>query len=52
MREVLIGLALAVGLLAPTVAIAACTTHTYFVNGRYVTCTTCCSGNYCNTNCY
>ena len=31
---------------------AACTTHTYFVNGRMVTCTTCCVGGYCNTNCY
>ena len=36
-----------------TAAYAACTTHTYFVNGKYVTCTTCCDsfGN-CNTNCF
>ena len=31
---------------------AACTTHTYYANGKYVTCTTCCYGNNCNTNCY
>ena len=31
---------------------AACTTHTYSQNGKYVTCTTCCYGNNCNTNCY
>jgi len=32
---------------------AACTTHTYQQNGRFITCTTCCdyAGN-CNTNCY
>jgi hypothetical protein len=30
---------------------AACTTHTYFVNGKYITCTTCCYGNNCNTTC-
>lgn len=52
MREFLIGLVLTLGMLAPTVAAAACTTHTYYANGRYVTCTTCCTGNYCNTNCY
>lgn len=36
-----------------TLSYAACTTHTYSVNGRYVTCTTCCdyAGN-CNTNCF
>ena len=31
---------------------AACSTHTYYSNGKYVTCTTCCYGNNCNTNCY
>ena len=31
---------------------AACTTHTYTVNGKFVTCTTCCYGNNCNTNCF
>lgn len=32
---------------------AACSTHTYIVDGRYVTCTTCCynSGN-CTTTCF
>ena len=36
----------------PTNALASCRTHTYTVNGRMVTCTTCCMGNYCNTNCF
>ena len=31
---------------------AACTTHTYSQNGKYVTCTTCCYGSNCTTNCY
>ena len=39
-------------MLFSAVVYAACTTHTYFVNGRMVTCTTCCVGGYCNTNCY
>lgn len=34
------------------IAWAACTTHTYFVNGRMVTCTTCCYGGNCTTNCF
>jgi hypothetical protein len=33
-------------------AYASCTTHTYFVNGKTVICTTCCYGNNCNTNCF
>jgi hypothetical protein len=52
MRKLVIYLALAAGIGIPTAAWAACTTHTYYVNGRYVTCTTCCTGSYCNTNCY
>jgi hypothetical protein len=52
MRELIVAVLLTIGILAPTAAMAACTTHTYFVNGRYVTCTTCCTGSYCNTNCY
>lgn len=31
---------------------AACTTHSYFINGKMVTCTTCCYGNNCTTNCF
>lgn len=31
---------------------AACSTHSYTANGKYVTCTTCCYGNNCNTTCY
>jgi hypothetical protein len=50
MRKIIIAI-LSVALL-PAVAYAACTTHTYYVNGRYTTCTTCCTGNMCNTTCY
>jgi hypothetical protein len=39
-------------LASSTVVYAACSTHTYTQNGRMVTCTTCCYGNNCNTNCY
>lgn len=31
---------------------AACSTHTYFVNGKMVVCTTCCTGSSCNTTCF
>ena len=49
MKKFLIGLGLAA---VVTAAWANCTTHTYFMNGRMVTCTTCCYGNSCSTNCY
>jgi len=49
MQKVAIGLLFS---LVASVAYAACSTHTYFVNGRYVTCTTCCYGSNCNTNCF
>ena len=38
--------------MSATAAYAACTTHTYTSGGRMVTCTTCCYGNNCNTNCF
>jgi hypothetical protein len=47
---------LALAVLAVTVllqaapALASCTYHTYTVNGRMVSCTTCCYGSMCNTN--
>lgn len=32
---------------------ASCTTHTYTINGRFVTCQTCCYfGNQCHTTCF
>lgn len=31
---------------------ANCTTHSYYYNGQYVTCTTCCYGGNCTTNCF
>ena len=37
---------------AASMAYASCTYHTYTQNGRTVTCTTCCYGNSCTTNCY
>lgn len=52
MRKILIAFAAMAGVMAPVVAFAQCTTHTYYVNGKYTTCTTCCYGSQCNTNCY
>ena len=49
MKKVIIGGYLA---LSSFTLWAACSTHTYYANGKYVTCTTCCYGNNCNTNCY
>lgn len=34
------------------VAYASCSTHTYIVNGKMVTCTTCCYYGNCTTNCF
>jgi hypothetical protein len=34
------------------VVYAACSTHTYTVNGKMMTCTTCCYNGNCNTNCF
>lgn len=34
-----------------TAAWAACRTHTIFVGGRMVLCTTCCMGIHCTTTC-
>jgi len=48
MKKLLIGLAL---LTAPMIATAQCSTHTYYVDGRYVMCTTCCYNGNCNTTC-
>jgi hypothetical protein len=40
------------GMLISGVAYAACTTHTYFVNGRVVMCQTCCWAGNCTTSCF
>lgn len=48
MKKALIAVALAA---AATAAWAACTTHTYIVNGKTVTCTTCCYYGNCTTTC-
>jgi hypothetical protein len=34
------------------VAYANCSTHTYMVNGKMLTCTTCCYYGNCTTTCY
>jgi hypothetical protein len=54
MRRILLSLTLSVSLLAfAQNAQASCTSHTYTVNGRIVSCSTCCfNGNQCYTNCY
>lgn len=39
-------------LLQAAPALASCTYHTYTINGRMVTCSTCCFGSICNTNCF
>jgi len=50
MNKILVGLALVV---VSITAYAACSSHTYMINGRTVMCTTCCDsfGN-CNTTCF
>lgn len=49
MKKIIVALTLAA---TATAVWATCTTHSYSINGRYVTCTTCCYGNNCSTNCY
>lgn len=49
MKKAIIAIALAA---AATATWAACTSHTIMSNGRIVTCTTCCVGNNCTTNCF
>jgi hypothetical protein len=39
-------------LAASTATYAACSTSTTTYNGKMVTCTTCCFGGNCNTNCF
>lgn len=48
MKYVLAALAL---LGSVTLAYAACTSHTYMVNGRTIFCTTCCYSGNCTTTC-
>jgi hypothetical protein len=49
MKKVFAAIALAT---AATAVWANCTTHTIMSNGRMVTCTTCCYGGNCTTNCF
>ena len=49
MKKVLIGVATA---LVATAVYAQCTTHTYTINGKMTTCTTCCYYGNCTTTCY
>jgi len=52
--KTLLATAFVLGILAFTAgpAFASCTTHTYFINGKMITCTTCCFGSNCTTNCF
>jgi len=49
MKKAIIAIALAA---AATATWAACNTHTIMSGGRVVTCTTCCYGGNCTTNCF
>lgn len=49
MKKYIVGIILA---LSATAAYAACTTSTVYSGGRMVTCTTCCYGGNCVTNCF
>jgi hypothetical protein len=49
MKKAIIGVYLAT---LATMTWASCTTHSYTMNGRFVTCTTCCYGGNCSTNCF
>ena len=44
--------ALVAGLLISTAVYASCRTNTIIVNGKMMTCTTCCYGGNCTTNCF
>ena len=48
MRKVIVSAALAI---APVLAWAACTSHTYNYGRKYVYCTTCCYFGQCTTTC-
>ncbi len=49
MKKALIGAWLA---LTASMVWASCSTHTIMQGGRIVTCTTCCYGGNCTTNCF
>ena len=52
-RLMILTLAVAVLILSSVnPALAACSTHTYWLNGRMVMCQTCCFGNNCTTTCF
>lgn len=51
MRKIVLGFGLL--LATATAAYASCTSHTYYMNGKIVNCTTCCyQGTGCSTTCY
>jgi heme O synthase-like polyprenyltransferase len=49
MKKVIAGICFS---LFATVVYANCSTHTINSGGKFVTCTTCCYGGNCTTNCY
>lgn len=52
-KKIVLGMITAAAIFTQTApAFASCTTHTYMLDGRFVTCTTCCYGSNCNTTCF
>lgn len=49
MIKAIVSLMLALGFAGA--AYASCTTHTMIVNGKVITCMTCCYGSNCTTTC-
>jgi len=49
MKKAIAGIYLA---MVASVVWASCTTQTVTYNGKIMSCTTCCNGPYCNTNCF
>jgi hypothetical protein len=49
----IIGILLLLSAVYSPIAAANCVTHTYIINGRMITCTTCCiDGGQCTTTCF
>ncbi len=49
MIKAIVSLMLALGFAGA--AYAQCKTHSYMINGKFVTCTTCCFNGHCTTTC-
>ena len=52
-KYILCSIVLVLAILTSTMpAWAACTTTTYIINGKVMTCTTCCFNGNCTVNCF